>query len=277
MLEQLTGPICAHGEAPVWCPTAGGLHWVDLTSGAVLRIDDAGAVQRWPAAPLVSAVRPRRTGGYVLTLERSVGRALEWGAALTCTEPLWAEPDLRCNDAGCDPSGNLWFGAMATDYAPGRGSWHRLRPAGDPVAVLHGCGVPNGIDWTPDGGTAYVVDTLAGTVDAFDWSPAGGLSGRRPFVRIPLERGRPDGLAVDAEGCVWVALWSGGAIHRYRPDATLDGVLEVPVRAVSACTFGGPQLDQLYITTIRGPEPESGALFRAAVGVRGQPVRPFAG
>src|SRR5690606_2548208 len=109
-----------------------------------------------------------------------------------------------------------------------------------------------------------------------------GLSGRRPFVAIEPDHGHPDGLTVDAEGGVWVALYAGGAVRRYRPDGALDAVVEVPVRQVTACTFGGDRLDELFITTSReglGPddEPAAGSLFHAEVGVAGQPVREFAG
>jgi sugar lactone lactonase YvrE len=119
-------------------------------------------------------------------------------------------------------------------------------------------------------------------VDAFDHDPDRGLSGRRPLVRFDEADGVPDGLAVDADGHLWVAMHRGGAIHRYRPDGRLDGVVEVPVRNVTACTFGGPRRDQLYITTSRhgmgdAAEPAAGALFRADVAVTGQPAAAFAG
>jgi sugar lactone lactonase YvrE len=108
------------------------------------------------------------------------------------------------------------------------------------------------------------------------------LTGLRPFAEIPAELGRPDGLTVDAEGGVWVALSRGGAVRRYTPDGVLDAVVEVPARKVTACTFGGPRLDQLFITTSRqgvepGADPLAGSLFRADVGVTGIPVREFAG
>jgi sugar lactone lactonase YvrE len=116
----------------------------------------------------------------------------------------------------------------------------------------------------------------------FDHDPLAGLTGRRPFVRLGPDDGGPDGLTVDAEGGVWVALWGGGCVRRYTSEGVLDGVVEVPARQVTACTFGGDRLDQLFITTSRqglepDEEPVAGALFSADVGVRGRPVHAFAG
>jgi sugar lactone lactonase YvrE len=148
--------------------------------------------------------------------------------------------------------------------------------------VLDGVTISNGLDWSPDGSLAYYNDTATHRVDVFDHDRDAGLTGRRPFVRLP-DDGNPDGLTVDAEGGVWVALYGGGAVHRYGADGRLDAVVEVPTAKVTACTLGGgPALDQLFITTSReglGPDddPLAGALFRADAGVAGLPVREFAG
>lgn len=279
-IEQVTDPICRHGEGPVW--SDGGLHWIDLTEGDVLALDPDGQVRRWHVAPLVTAIRPRRNGGLVLALERSFALADGWGAPLREFAPVWPETDVRFNDGGCDPQGNFLCGSMGTDYAAGRGALFRLAPDGSVHKLFGGLGVSNGLDWTVDGGTAYLADTLAGTIDAFDHDAQGGLHNRRPFVRIDTDRGMPDGLAVDTEGYVWVTLWNGGAVHRYAPSGRLDAVLEFGVKRVSACTFGGPRLDQLYVTTIGADAAEhevgrAGAVFKVDVGVQGQPVRTFAG
>lgn len=141
--------------------------------------------------------------------------------------------------------------------------------------------ISNGLEWSPDGTLAYYNDTETLRVDVFD-DDGTGLVERRPFVVVEDGTGHPDGLTVDAEGRVWVALNHGGVVHRYRPDGTLDEVVELPVRQVTACTFGGEGLDRLYITTSRenlapDDEPQAGSLFRADVGVVGRPVREFAG
>jgi sugar lactone lactonase YvrE len=158
----------------------------------------------------------------------------------------------------------------------------RLDPDGTARVVLRGVTVSNGIAWSPDGGTAYYIDTAAHRIDAFDHDPDRGLSGRRPLVSVDEAAGLPDGLAVDAEGHLWVALFGGGAVHRYQPGGRLDAKVDVPVGQVTACTFGGPRLDQLFITTSRlglglAAEPEAGEVFSADVGVAGLPASVFAG
>jgi sugar lactone lactonase YvrE len=147
--------------------------------------------------------------------------------------------------------------------------------------VLDGVTISNGLDWSPDGSRAYYDDTATHRVDVFDYDKDGGLTARRPFV-VLTDSERPDGLTVDAEGGVWVALNGSGVVHRYTPAGVLDEVVHLPTPKVTACTFGGPGLDQLFITTSRegmapDDDPLAGSLFRAEVGVAGLPVREFAG
>jgi sugar lactone lactonase YvrE len=147
--------------------------------------------------------------------------------------------------------------------------------------VLDGVTISNGLEWSPDGSLAYYADTATGRVDVFDYDPVAGLTGRRPFVELTGGE-RPDGLTVDADGGVWVALNGSAVVHRYGADGALDEVVHLPTAQVTACTLGGPALDQLFITTSRegmapGEDPIAGSLFRADVGVAGLPVREFAG
>jgi sugar lactone lactonase YvrE len=169
---------------------------------------------------------------------------------------------------------------MAYDQSAGAASLYRLDPDGSVAVVLDRVTVSNGLEWSPDGDRAYYNDTATHRVSLFDYDLDTGLTDRRTFV--DLSDGHPDGLTVDAEGGVWVALFGGGAVHRYASDGTLDAVVEVPARQVTACTFGGEALDRLFITTSRenlepDDDPLAGALFTADVGVRGMPVREFAG
>jgi sugar lactone lactonase YvrE len=171
---------------------------------------------------------------------------------------------------------------MAYDQRPGAGALYRLDPDGSVSVVLENVTISNGLEWSPDGSRAYYNDTATYCTDVFDYDGEAGLTGRRQFVDLSPEAKRPDGLTVDEEGGIWVALSNGGAVRRYTPDGVLDEMVEVPARKVTACTFGGPDLDQLFITTSReglepGADPLAGSLFRAAVGVRGLPVREFAG
>ena len=186
---------------------------------------------------------------------------------------------MRMNDGGCDPDGRFYCGSMAYDQSAGAAALYRLDPDRSVHVVLEGLTISNGLEWSPDGARAYYVDTATRRLDVFDYDLASGLSGRRPLVEIG---GDPDGLTVDARGGVWVALCGGGAVHGYTPEGGLAEVVDVPTPKVTACTFGGPRLDELYITTSRehvdpADDPLAGALFRAEVGVAGLPARGFAG
>ncbi len=276
----MTDPVAHHAEGPVWSDAWGGLRWVDMLAGDVLSFAADGTVRRRHVGRVAAALRPRRTGGAVIAVER--GFVLEDAdGALTPLDPVWSDPGVRMNEGGCDPDGRFWCGSMAYDQAPGAAALYRLDPDGGVATVLRGVTISNGLDWSPDGSLAYYDDTATHRVDVFDYDRDAGLTARRPFVRLPDE-GNPDGLTVDAEGGVWVALFGSGAVHRYRADGTLDVVVEVPAAQVTACTFGGPRLDHLFVTTSReglGPDddPLAGSLFRADVGIAGRPVREFAG
>jgi sugar lactone lactonase YvrE len=276
--EQVTASVAYHGEGPVWSERWGGLRWVDMLAGDVLSLAPDGSVERRHISRVVAALRPRSRGGAVLGVER--GFALEEADGMvTELDELWTDANLRMNEGACDPDGRFHCGSMAYDKQPGAGSLHRLDPDGSVHVVLTGVTVSNGLDWSPDGSRAYYNDTDSERTDVFDYDTDSGLSGRRPFVDSP---GRPDGLTVDAEGGVWVALSNRGEVRRYAPDATLDAVVRLPVTKVTACTFGGPALDQLFITTSRqgldaDAEPAAGSLFRTVPGVTGLPVREFAG
>jgi sugar lactone lactonase YvrE len=278
--EQVTDPVAYHGEGPVWSPSWGGLRWVDMLAGDVLSLAADGSVRRCPVSEVVAAVRPRRGGGAVFGIER--GFALEDAdGALTRLTPLWDDEGVRMNEGGCDPDGRFYCGSMAYDQRPGAAALFRLDPDGSTTPVLEEVTVSNGLEWSPDGTHAYYDDTATHRVDVFDYDPDRGLHGRRPFATIP-DGGLPDGLTVDADGGIWVALADRGEVWHLTSGGVHDEVVEVPVGMVTACTFGGPDLDQLFITTSRenvppGEDPLAGSLFRADVGVRGLPVREFAG
>jgi sugar lactone lactonase YvrE len=277
--EQVTGPLAYHGEGPVWSDRWGGLRWVDMLAGDVLSLREDGGVDRRNIGKVAAALRPRRDGGAVLGVHR--GFALEDpDGTLRQLDPLWSDPSVRMNEGGCDPDGRFYCGSMAYDQRPGIGSLYRLDPDGSVQVVLTDVTISNGLEWSPDDTVAYYVDTPTGRVDVFDYDSERGLTDRRPFVRP--EGGNPDGLTVDAEGAVWVALYGGAAVHRYTSDGRLDEVVELPTPHVTACTLGGPDLDRLYVTTSaenldREADPLAGSLFAVDVGVRGRPVREFAG
>jgi len=277
--EQLTDPVAYHGEGPVWSEHWGGLRWVDMLAGDVLSLAADGDVERRHVGTVVAAIRPRRRGGAVLGLERSFALEDADGTLAPMAE-LWTHDRVRMNEGGCDPDGRFYCGSMAYDKEPGAGALYRLDPDGTVRVVLESVTISNGLEWSPNGFLAYYNDTDTSRVDVFDYDREAGLTGRRTFVETPELR--PDGLTVDAEGGVWVAFANAGAVRRYTAAGALDEVVELPTRKVTACTFGGPQLDELYITTSRegldpGADALAGSLFRADVGVTGLPVREFAG
>lgn len=277
--EQITDPVAHHAEGPVWSPRWGGLRWVDMVAGDVLSLAPDGSVARRHVGTVVAALRPRTRGGAVLALER--GFALEDAdGTVTPLRDLWSG-SVRMNEGGCDPDGRFWCGSMAYDQSEGAASLYRLDPDGSTSVQLTGVTISNGLEWSPDGALAYYNDTQTGRVDVFDYDRESGLTGRRPFVEV-ADGGHPDGLTVDAEGGVWTAIFDQGVVHRYDRAGRLDEVVEVDARQVTACTFGGPALDELYVTTSRegldeGDDPLAGSLFRVSPGVRGLPVREFTG
>jgi len=294
MVRQLAAPeILADvrarlGEGPVWDARSGRLVWIDIEGAALHRTDPQnGATETFLMPLAISIAVPRTAGGYVAALEDGFWSINEDGRAERLVEiPENRARGLRFNDGGCDPAGRFWAGTMAWDFRPGAGSLYRLDADLQLTRVLDDVTISNGIGWSPDGTTMYYADTPTLRIDAFDYDLATGTaSNRRPFVEVPAGGGRPDGLCVDVEGAVWLALWPGWAVHRYLPDGSLDAVIPVPVAQVSSCGFGGESLEQLFITTARvdltdeerADQPNAGSLFRADPGVRGIPRGSFAG
>jgi sugar lactone lactonase YvrE len=282
--EQITDACAYHGEGPMWDDAAGVLRWVDMLRGDVLTMDpDAGAVSRTRVGTVAACVRPRDSGGLVVAVERGFALTEPGSAEVTTLPEVWSDPLIRMNDGACDPRGRFYCGSMAYDAGPGRGALYRLDPDGTVRTVLTGVTTSNGLVWSRDGATAYYIDSPTQRVDAFDFDlDTAAFSARRTVVEIPREDGMPDGMTIDAEGGLWVALWGGGAVHRYTPDGRLDTVVEVPADQVSACTFGGAELADLFITTSRQDlppeaEPAAGALFHLRPGVTGLPTSSFAG
>jgi sugar lactone lactonase YvrE len=280
--ERLTEPVASHGEGPFWDAPRDRLLLVDMLEGDVLAVDAAGAVERHHHATVAAALRARRAGGFVLATEN---RFLLLDDDLDAVEELPAvfeDASLRFNDGGCDPTGAFLIGTMAYDEAPGRGTLYRLGPDRDVSVVLEGVTISNGVQWTRDGRTALYVDTPTGRIDRFDVDPASGAwSGRRTFDEV-ASPGLPDGMALDEEDGAWVALWGGGAVHRYDPSGRLDRVVELPCSQVTACAFGGPDSRTLFITTSqqgvdRSEQPEAGAVFAYDAGIAGAPLHLFAG
>jgi sugar lactone lactonase YvrE len=281
--EQITGACAEHGEGPFWDAAGGRLLFVDLERGAVLALTEGGTVDRHEIGGVTAAIRARRGGGYVLATRRGF-RLLSAALAPAGDEIVaFGDPAIRMNDGGCDPQGRFYCGSMAYDVTPGAGALFRLDPDLSVHRVLSGVTISNGIHWHRSGRLVYYADTMTGRVDVYDFDPGtGGFSGRRVFTTIDEGAGRPDGMAIDEDGGVWVALWQGGAIHRYDETGRLSERVEVPVHLTTACTFGGPDQATLFITTSRQglgatAEAAAGAVFAIRPGVRGAELPAFAG
>jgi sugar lactone lactonase YvrE len=249
-----------------------------MLAGDVLQLAQDGSVSRRHVGSVAAALRPKRGGGAVIAVER--GFVIEDAdGSLTPLPDLWTTGEVRMNDGGCDPDGRFYCGSMAYDRREGAAALYRLDPDGRVDVALERLTISNGLDWSPDGTLAYHNDTATQTIAVYRYDREAGLTDRRVLARLEH---RPDGLTVDAEGGVWTALSDGGAVRRYTPEGELDAVIELQARKVTACAFGGAGLDELFITTSReglqpDDDPLAGALFRAVPGVRGLPVREFAG
>ena len=193
---------------------------------------------------------------------------------------------MRMNDGKVDPSGRFWAGSMATDEHAGAGTLYRLDPDRSVTPMLDGLTISNGLDWSDDRRTMYYIDTGTGRVDRFAYDDVeGAISDRQPLVTIAAADGFPDGMTLDAEGFLWVALFDGWGVNRYAPDGRLDRRIELPAQQVTSVTFGGPDYAELYITTGqegfppggRPDQPHAGGVFRCDPGVRGRPANRFLG
>ncbi|MEU1789872.1 SMP-30/gluconolactonase/LRE family protein [Streptomyces sparsogenes] len=279
-LEVAVRATAELGEGPTWDAAAKRLIWVDILSSRVHTWDPAtGRRTVLVTEQHVGAAKPRAGGGLAVNLRDGVGLyGADGGFSWLVRE---AVPGRRGNDAAVAPDGSLWAGTMRYDEATGGGTLSRIAPDGSRTEILPDVTVSNGIGWSPDGRLMYYADTPTSRIDVFDVAGAQ-VTGRRPFARIEDGAGFPDGLCVDAEGGVWVALWDGGAVRRYAPDGTLDRVVELPVRRPTACAFGGPDLTDLYVTSARvglGPaeQPLAGSVLVHAGAGQGLAQPAFAG
>ncbi|SDE33522.1 SMP-30/gluconolactonase/LRE family protein [Streptomyces griseoaurantiacus] len=269
------------GEGPTWDAAAGRLLWLDILRSRVHTLDPVSGHRTVRTTEQhVGAVKPRAGGGLVLNLRDGIGLVDTAGDFRWLRhEPV---PGRRGNDAAVAPDGSLWVGTMRYDEATGGGTLSRITGDGAAEVVLDDVTVSNGTGWSPDGRLMYYIDTPTRRIDVFDHDPATGrVSGRRPLATVEDGAGYPDGLTVDADGCVWVALWDGAAVRRYTPSGELDRVVPLPVPRVTACAFGGPELTDLYITTARvglSPAPPlAGSLMVLPGAGKGQTLPPFAG
>jgi sugar lactone lactonase YvrE len=267
---------CALGEGPLWHPLEQRLYWTDITGEQVLRYDPTSdAHEVCYDGETVGGFTFQADGALLLFM--AYGAVKRWceGELTTVIEEIPDERDSRFNDVIADPAGRVFCGTMPAGGRPGR--LYRLDPDGALSLMLEDAGVSNGMGFTPDRWQFFHTDSIKRTITCFDYDKANGtLSEPRLFTRVPEGEGLPDGMTVDAEGCIWSARWDGGCVVRYTPDGI--EALRIPFLAqrVTSVTFGGEDYADMYVTTAGGDDssnygPGSGALFRLRPGVRGLP------
>lgn len=240
------------GEGPQWHPTQSCLYWVDIEAGHLYQSDPGlKAFTRTRFNTPLGAYCFTQTGGFILATNEGF---LAWDGkeTLPIWNPLPQRPGVRLNDGKVDPAGRFWAGSMDIEQA--KGKLYRLDPDGGQHTLLHNLGIANGLDWSPDKKTMYFTDSYQYTIFAFDYDlETGAIQNQRPFLQLPRTRAEvvPDGLCVDAEGCVWSAHWNGWQIVRYNPHGEPILTVKVPAQRVTSCCFGGDQGDRLFITTAR--------------------------
>ena len=275
-------------ESPVWCSEEQALYWADIYAPSINRYDPmTGENRAWPVPAPVGCLALREGGGVI-----AAGQAgfffldLESGAVEPLYDPEPDRPHTRLNDGRCDRAGRFWAGSMDETLQAPDGALYRFGPDRRCLRMVDGVIVSNGLAFSPDDRIMYHADTRRFAVYAYDFDlDSGAISGKRVFVDTAGQEGRPDGAAVDEEGCYWSARYGGWGVVRHAPDGREIGRIDVPVAACTMVAFGGPDLDRLYITTAsqrlteadREEQPQAGGLFVAVTGVRGLPEPRFAG
>jgi len=274
------------GEGPRWDAASQTLLWVDIPAKLVHRYDPAtGTDTTQQVADVVSLALPRRRGGAVIGLPGGLHLLDgEPSSLVAAIEP--GRAGTRTNDGACDAAGRLWVGTMALDERSPVAGLYRVDADLTVKTVLTGTTISNGLGWSPSGRSFYFIDSPTCRIDVFDCDPASGaLEDRRPLAAVEVAGAVPDGLAVDAEGGVWVALHGGWGLRRYSSDGELLAEVGLPIARITSCCFGGSDLRDLYVTTRReglsenekAGQPLAGALLRLDVGVAGLPTHAFAG
>lgn len=280
-LELIADYPCHTGENPLWHPDEQKVYWVDIPPGTLYRHDPAtGENEVFEMGEAVGGFTLQEDGALLLFMARGGVREWREGRLRPVIEEIPEERDNRFNDVIADPEGRVFCGVMSTERRAGR--LYRLDPDGALATLVEGVGTSNGLGFTPDGKGLYYTDSPRREIYLYDYDRAtGAIDNRRVFVKVPEEEsvrpeGKPDGLTVDAEGCVWSARWDGHCVVRYDPDGVEMRRLTFPTRKVSSVTFGGPDYSDLYATTAGGHERDAngataGALYRLRPGVTGVP------
>ena len=273
------------GEGPVWVAREQALYWVDIPERRLFRWSEAEGLKVHDLPVHLCSLAPRAGSGFI---GAGYDGFLAIGPELDLARLGNPEPDLpgnRFNDGKVDREGRFWAGTMDRQEREASGALYRLDPDLRWTRVDTGYRVTNGPAFSPDGRTMYHTDSALQCIYAFDLDVAGNATGRRVFARFGEGDGYPDGMTVDAEDCLWVAFWDGWCVRRLSPAGERLAELPVPVQRPTSCAFGGPALDQLFITSASrdlteeelAAQPYAGGLFMTKPGVAGITERPFAG
>jgi sugar lactone lactonase YvrE len=265
------------GEGPVWHPDEQALYWVDINANCIYRLDPrTSQYERLDVGLPVGCLGFREGGGLVLgTQEGFAFWEPETQTLEQIADPEADWPETRFNDGAVDREGRFWAGTLGKEGACGL---YRLDPDLSVHTMEKGVSVANGIGWSPDNKTMYFTDSLPKIIYTYDFDAATGtIENRHIFSHTPDELGVPDGLTVDGEGFIWSARWGGWKVTRYDPDGQVERSVSIPVQQPTSCTFGGPGLNELYITSARvglseaelEEQPLAGDLFRLTTDVKG--------
>jgi sugar lactone lactonase YvrE len=275
-------------EGPVWLASSGELLWVDIEPGDVHWLDPkTGADRSQNVGDPVGAAVPDRSGGLLLALPRRISRLPAGAQEPEQIVSLPGDPDHRMNDAKCDRRGRLWAGSTTEAEEAARGALYRIDPDLQATEVLDGITVSNGIDWSPDDSRMYYIDSPTRRIDVLDYDIATGAATNRRTLHALADDvpGLPDGMCVDSEGTLWVALWGGSRVLGLTPEGAVHTQIDLPTNQVTSVAFGGDGLRTLFITSAAfgldaqtlAAEPLAGGIFALDVGVAGLPTTPFAG
>ena len=277
------------GEGPTWSPRDGALYWVDILTPSVHCYDMVqGQDREVKLGSMVSVAIPKATGGLLVATPAGLMTLDFANKSLSpFCHPESDRPGNRYNDGKCDRMGRLWIGTLDMGTAANRGNLFRVDADGSWKKMDSGITVSNGLGWSPDNRLMYFTDSVRRTIYVYDFDlRPGTIANRRPFITLDANDGTPDGLTVDEEGCLWVAVWDAWRVSRYSPDGHELLRIRMPVPRPTSCCFGGTSLDTLFVTSasVRLNEqmlteaPQSGSLFAIRVpGVRGLPETTFAG
>ena len=275
------------GEGPLWHPLENRLFWVDILNGDLYQSDESlTAFTKTHFNCQIGAFGFCKEGGFILATDRGFAT---WDKDQSEPHIFWnplptGRKNVRLNDGKVDPAGRFWAGSLDTEW--GQGELYRLDPDGSQHIILHNLGISNGLGWSPDCKRMYTTDSVKYSIYAFDYDlESGNITNQRAFIKLPRDETEtvPDGLSVDAEGCLWSAHWNGWRVVRYDPEGNPILQIDVPVQRVTSCCFGGENLSKLFITTARDGllntelerQPIAGDVFVVQTSTQGQITKFF--